>query len=449
MTFLDESSGPFQKVSCLLSLLWLLLLTAHGAAPQRGLQAITVPDASGQKVELYSASYALVIGVSTYTAGWPSLPGVQEDVQAVQTVLQEQGFQVSTVRNPTKEQLEDAFEHFISLYGGKAEHRLLIYFAGHGHTLRPQYGGNPLGYLVPANAPNPHNDPAGFKRLTLSMQRIEEYALSIEAKHVLFLFDSCFSGSIFSLSRAIPEHISYKTAQPVRQFITSGDENEQVPDKSIFRQQFVAALQGEADTNRDGYITGTELGEFLQSRVVNYAKDAQHPQYGKIRHPKLDKGDFVFQIAAPQHAAPASATPPTPTPLPDTDRQRPANERRALETPRQRLEAARNRTGPPQVTAALPPATPAPEPSALPFFMTRPLTEDDVRGKSLWELEVMRNEIYARHGRRFLRRDLQRYFEQQPWYRGQYAPEAFPPALLSDIQQNNAAFIHNYQKRRP
>jgi hypothetical protein len=417
----------------LLGALWLGTLSAYSAAPQRGLEVISVQDSRGQKIDLYRASYALVIGVSTYTAGWPGLPGVQKDVQAVQAVLQEQGFQVTMVHNPTRDQLTDAFEKFISAYGGNPDHRLLFYFAGHGHTLRPQYGGNPLGYLVPANAPNPHHNPDGFKRLALSMQRIEEYALIIEARHVLFLFDSCFSGAIFSLSRAIPEHISYKTAQPVRQFITSGDENEQVPDESIFRQQFVAALTGEADTNQDGYVTGTELGEFLQSHVVNYSKDAQHPQYGKIRHPKLDKGDFVFQATRPLVAS--MATPQTAPPSPPQAEHSP-------------LEATRSQTKTPPVTAALPPASPPAGDSALPFFMLRLVTEDDLRGKSVWELDVMRNEIYARHGRRFVRPDLQRHFEQQPWYRGQYAPEAFPNSLLSDIQQRNVAFIQQYQQRR-
>jgi hypothetical protein len=43
-------------------------------------------------------------------------------------------------------------------------------------------------------------------------------------------------------------------------------------------------------------VTALELGEFLQKTVVNYSKNAQHPQYGKIRNPNLDKGDFVFVL---------------------------------------------------------------------------------------------------------------------------------------------------------
>src|SRR5436190_509372 len=91
---------------------------AQATSATRGLSVVPVQDRSGQQVGSYSASYALVVGVSTYTGGWPSLPGVKEDVRAVQETLQTQGFQVTMVLDPTKAQLEEAFAKFISAYGG-------------------------------------------------------------------------------------------------------------------------------------------------------------------------------------------------------------------------------------------------------------------------------------------------------------------------------------------
>ena len=262
-------------------------------AQMRGL-SINTPD-TGEEIPLYQGSYALIIGASDYTNGWPSLPGVKEDVAAVKAALEKHGFEVSLTENPNQQQLQQAFTDFIGQYGQSPENRLLLYFAGHGHTLKLAYGGE-MGYIVPVDAPNPNDDEAGFIEKALDMQMMEVYAKRIQAKHAFFLFDSCFSGSIFSLSRAVPENISYKTAKPVRQFLTSGSAEETVPDKSIFRQQLIAALDGEADANRDGYVTGTELGEFMQNNVINYSQGSQHPQYGKIRHPMLDKGDFVFKL---------------------------------------------------------------------------------------------------------------------------------------------------------
>lgn len=268
----------------------------QAAADSRGVAIIKIKDAGGRDMSLYKESHALIIGVSNYTGGWPKLPGVRDDVKAMRQTLEKQGFRVTVVEDPDRRQMNEAFDSFISRYGLKQENRLLIYFAGHGHTIKQSYD-EEMGYIIPVDAPNPNRDRDGFLAKAMDMQQIEVYAKRIQAKHVMFLFDSCFSGSIFSLSRAVPENISYKTARPVRQFITSGSADETVPDKSIFRQQVITALNGEADIDRDGFVTGTELGEFLQNKVLNYSRGAQHPQYGKIRNPNLDKGDFVFSYS--------------------------------------------------------------------------------------------------------------------------------------------------------
>ncbi len=256
---------------------------------------VVAKTADGKLLPLYKASYALVVGVANYTHGWPKLTEAVNDAREVKAALEQQGFLVTLVENPTAAQLRFALENFVATRGLDENNRLLFYFAGHGDTQKKSYGSD-MGYIVAADAPLSRQDPTGFLQKALSMENFNTYAREINAKHVLFLFDSCFSGSIFALSRAVPDIISYKTSQPVRQFITAGSANEPVPDKSIFKQQFLAALQGEGDANRDGYVTGNELGEFLQTKVVNYSREAQHPQYGKIRDPKLDKGDFVFEV---------------------------------------------------------------------------------------------------------------------------------------------------------
>jgi hypothetical protein len=294
-------TGLPRYVACLTAL-FLLYLLAPAEGADRALRV--VPE-----VWPFKASHALIIGVSDYTNGWPDLPGVAEDIAAVRTALQEQGFEVMVVKDPTSAALREAFDTFIRRHGLVRDHRLLIYFAGHGHTIRQSYD-EKMGYIVPADAPNPRQDADGFLATAMDMLQIEVYAKRIQAKHALFLFDSCFSGTIFSLSRAVPEHISYKTSHPVRQFITAGDADEQVSDESMFRRQFIAALRGEADGDRDGYVTGTELGEFLTNTVINYSKNAQHPKYGKIRHRNLDKGDFIFNIPATGQESKVAPLPP-------------------------------------------------------------------------------------------------------------------------------------------
>jgi formylglycine-generating enzyme required for sulfatase activity len=278
------------------------LLLIVGAVPcqdVRGLQKIRVANEQGKEVDLYKGSYALLICVSDYTGGWPALPGVKKDLTRVNAALVKSGFTVSTVLDPDSNQLRNAYSDFINKYGQDVENRLLFYFAGHGHTLKQSYG-EEMGYIVPRDAPSPNKDLGGFIAKALDMQMMEVFAKRIQSKHALFLFDSCFSGSLFAISRAIPESISYRTSRPVRQFITSGSADEYVADDSVFCAQFVEALDGDGDLDRDGYVTGTELGLYLQDKVINYSRNAQHPQYGKIRNPNLDKGDFVFVVSAPE-----------------------------------------------------------------------------------------------------------------------------------------------------
>jgi hypothetical protein len=279
-------------------LIWIAILaiifSSNGITDTRGLK-ITVKTSDGADLQLYQSSYALIVGVSDYTNGWPDLPNAVSDATEVANELKKHGYEVILLTNPTKTELDNAMSDFVYTMGITPGNRLLFYFAGHGYTTKMAYGGA-MGYIVPADAPLPSEDMIAFRRKAISMQAFESNARQIQAKHVLYLFDSCFSGSIFALSRAVPSAISYKTARPVRQFITAGDEGEEVPDKSVFKFQFVEGLNGDADLNNDGYITGTEFGEYLQTTVVNYSKESQHPQYGKIRDPKLDKGDYVFVI---------------------------------------------------------------------------------------------------------------------------------------------------------
>ena len=295
----------------LIAIMWLIIgLAWRLSLPAAAWAEADSRAADGRVVDLYQGSYALIIGQSDYTH-LPDLPGVRRDIEAVSRVLRKHGFSVTVARNLDRAGLDKAFSDFINRYGLEPGNRLLFYFAGHGHTVTRSYGGE-MGYIVPIDAPNPSRDRTGFMIKAMDMQQIEVYARRIESKHAIFLFDSCFSGSIFALSRAAPRAIDYKTGQPVRQFITSGSANEAVPDKSVFRTQFTAGIDGEADLNGDGYVTGAELGEFLQTSVINYSRGSQHPQYGKIRDPRLDKGDYVF--IAPERPGPTKAAALAPAP---------------------------------------------------------------------------------------------------------------------------------------
>lgn len=279
-------------------------------AQQRGV-GVRVKDASGKskEIKIYDGSYALVIGESDYANGWDKLSGVKTDVAEVRSALERQDFKVETEINLTAEQFKTRVDRFISDYGYGANNRLLIYFAGHGHTQKSA-DGRDLGYIIPVDAPLPEKDDIGFRRKAVSMDAIQAFARQIESKHALFIFDSCFSGKLISRDKiTIPPVIEENVAYPVRQFITAGAANQSVPDDSIFRKAFVRGIDGEADRNSDGYITGSELADYLKEKVINASDRAQTPQYGKIRDIDLDKGDIVFFSPLSKRETSASVSP--------------------------------------------------------------------------------------------------------------------------------------------
>ncbi|MEH2152610.1 protein kinase domain-containing protein [Nostoc sp.] len=79
------------------------------------------------------------------------------------------------------------------------------------------------------------------------------------------------------------------------------------------------------------------------------------------------------------------------------------------------------------------------------WLSQRLVTDADLDGKEGFELDIMRNSIFASHGRRFDNTELQDYFNNQPWYRSIYSPKTFPPKLLSKLEQYNVNYISKYQ----
>ena len=276
-----------------------ILLTSAVCDLPAGTRGILVPieTSEGRTIDLYHDSYALVVGNGNYTGGWDVLPGAIRDATDVAQALEKQGFRVTLKTDMTRDQFDDAFADFVYTHGNDKDNRLLFYYAGHGHT-RQMATDEQLGYLVMVDAPKPE-DFRSFSLHSIDMVRVVTQAKMIHAKHVLFMFDSCFSGTVLNMRDIVtPRAISENIDRPVRQFITAGSANEPVPDYSVFKQSFLDILEGrEEEPIHDGYLTGEELALYLKNKVPLYNPN-QHPQYGKIRDPKLDKGDFVFRLAA-------------------------------------------------------------------------------------------------------------------------------------------------------
>jgi hypothetical protein len=83
-------------------------------------------------------------------------------------------------------------------------------------------------------------------------------------------------------------------------------------------------------------------------------------------------------------------------------------------------------------------------PGDMEHFDNRLVTEEMLKGLSLYELRLLRNEVYARRGRAFRTEWLSQYFYSQPWYdpREDYAePE------LSETEKKNIETIVGYERK--
>jgi hypothetical protein len=84
-------------------------------------------------------------------------------------------------------------------------------------------------------------------------------------------------------------------------------------------------------------------------------------------------------------------------------------------------------------------------PGMMYLFRATPLSDSLLSGVSLHDLRLLRNEVFARRGRRFQTPWLQEYFSAQHWYR----PRAdFRDSDLSEIEKSNVKLITATEARR-
>lgn len=74
------------------------------------------------------------------------------------------------------------------------------------------------------------------------------------------------------------------------------------------------------------------------------------------------------------------------------------------------------------------------------------LTRADLEGLTQEELRLARNELYARHGRKFDDEGLQAYFEGLDWYVPSIEPEDFTEDMLSEVEVYNRDLITEYEE---
>lgn len=72
---------------------------------------------------------------------------------------------------------------------------------------------------------------------------------------------------------------------------------------------------------------------------------------------------------------------------------------------------------------------------------SRYLTVADVEKMSLQQINYAKNEIYARHGRKFQSRELQNFFNSKTWYNGTVEPASFSEKVFNEFEKANLELL--------
>jgi uncharacterized caspase-like protein len=266
-----------------------------------GLLAGAPARAQAPQPEFFAKSLALVVGINEYQGrDFPPLANAVRDAELLAGVLRQQGFEVTllTDRQANRSAIVNALVDLRRRAG--RQDRVLVYFGGHGHTERsPSDPKTEMGYIIPHGATGP-GDYIDIEELRTQARRLTE------PRHILFVLNSCFGGAIgekptrgLRAETEQPRFIETIARMPVRKYMTAGTADQKVEDGppggySPYLRHFVEGIRdGNADFNRDGFVTASELFSYMQPHVHN---EMQSPQLNAMfGH---GGGDFFFRVAA-------------------------------------------------------------------------------------------------------------------------------------------------------
>lgn len=84
----------------------------------------------------------------------------------------------------------------------------------------------------------------------------------------------------------------------------------------------------------------------------------------------------------------------------------------------------------------------------LPSSDSEYISYADLEDLSKRDVELARNEIYARRGRKFDRDDLRDYFESKSWYHPIYDPDDFSDSIFNEYEKANIMTIVDYEEEK-
>ena len=243
----------------------------------------------------YAQSFALVIGIDQYKYVSP-LSFAKNDATAIAKNLKDRfGFAKANInllldKNATFAAIRDTYLDFANNGRLGPNDRLVVFFAGHGHTVSGARGD--VGFLVP------HEGNPNETKTLIRWDDLTRNADLIPAKHIFFMMDACYGGLALQRGPGMGNmrFLGDMLKRHARQVLTAGKADEVVadgggvrPGHSIFTAHLLNGLEGAAAT-KEGIITANGVMAYVYEKVGRDEYSHQTPHFGYI----AGDGDFVF-----------------------------------------------------------------------------------------------------------------------------------------------------------
>jgi predicted nucleic acid-binding Zn-ribbon protein len=237
--------------------------------------------------------YALVVGNDVYT-GYPALKGAVADATTVAGLLKSRyGYETHLLTNANRFEILSALNDMREQL--KEEDNLLIYYAGHGEVDPAKQG-----YWLPVDAQA--EQPSSW----ISNRAVSDILTTMNAKHVLVIADSCYSGTMTRTSLATfgggmatdswGDWVKTMVAGRSRTALTSGGVQPVADATRGEHSMFAGALIGALSDNNQ-LLTGQRLYREIAASMALKGANAglqQVPEYSPIQFAGHEAGEFFF-----------------------------------------------------------------------------------------------------------------------------------------------------------
>lgn len=247
---------------------------------------VVIPPVAAPVEKTLRRKIAVLFGINSYKDPIPELGTPVADVEGIAEALRKHyGYETRILRNVGKKEIIQTLNEIAA--EAKADDSVLLFYAGHGYLMDDTQ----MGYWIPIDG--------SVKTAAnwISNSDISKLLSAINARQLILVSDSCFSGSLTreqKMTSGVSNVSRVLQHRSVLAFSSGGEEPVSDGGKeghSIFAWSFINTLK-----STNGVAPGFEIYRVVHGQVM---KDfPQEPQYGAvISAGHTAGGEYIFEAA--------------------------------------------------------------------------------------------------------------------------------------------------------